>query len=100
VLSDRVLATIDLIPERVALTPEQVTEYDLPTAPAKTTDPRTGAWGGRGTLPAGGLPPDVLAVVVRAAIESWMDMGMYDAQLALEERDRAELLQLPPGRAG
>ena len=97
VRADRTLATIRLEPVRVALTPEQVAQYELPTAPAKASDPRTGAWGERGTCQLEALPPDVLADVVREAIQSRLDLATLEAQRELEASDRAALLQLPPG---
>jgi hypothetical protein len=58
--ADRVLATARIIAERVALTQQQVDEYDLPSTPAKASDSRSAAWEG-GTCQLEALPPDVLA---------------------------------------
>lgn len=77
----------DLRPRRVALTEEQVAEYDLPTAPPKATDSRSAAWLGE-TCQAEAMPPDLLAEVVRAAIEAELDGDLHERVLAEEEAER------------
>jgi hypothetical protein len=52
---------------RLAVTPEQIAAYDLPTAPPKPTDRR--AFAGQ-TCQAEALAPDVLASILRDAIEA------------------------------
>jgi hypothetical protein len=74
------------IPQRVALTAEQVETYDLPTAPPKATDSRSANWAGE-TTQAEALPPDLLAQVVASAVEDWVDM---DARVELQRRERQE----------
>ncbi|MFI5867659.1 hypothetical protein [Streptomyces sp. NPDC051546] len=76
--------------ERVAVTAEQVALYGLPTSPPKATDRRS--FSGRATTQAEALPPDVLASVVRAAIERHRDPGVHLAALAREEGERSEIL--------
>jgi hypothetical protein len=56
---------------RVALTSEQVARYNLPTAPPKKSDSRSKGWTDTCQLEA--LPPDVLADIVREAIEESLD---------------------------
>jgi hypothetical protein len=65
----------------LAVTPEQIEGYGLPTAPAKATDRR--AFEGE-TVQAEALPPDVLAGIVEAAIEAALDMEVYWRALATE----------------
>lgn len=74
---------------RLAVTPEQITALGLPTAPAKTTDRR--AFSGA-TCQAEALAPDVLAGILRDAIEQRIDQRAYRAVLARERRVRRELL--------
>jgi hypothetical protein len=94
---DRRIQIQKLIPQRVALTVDQVRLYDLPTSPAKATDSRTAAWSG-GTCQLEALAPDLLARIVRAEIEEWFDATKFENQLVREEADRAELfLGLPRG---
>ena len=75
--------------ERVALTPEQVTAYGLPTAPPKRTDKRR--FEGE-TTQAEALPPDVLAAIVDDAIRTRLDLATLARVEAVEATERAELL--------
>jgi hypothetical protein len=94
--ADRAIQTLEILPVRVALTAEQVAGYELPTAPAKSSDTRSKTWSG-GTCQLEALPPDVLAQVVRAAISEWLDFDVYRAHTDAERAERAELLGLPEG---
>jgi hypothetical protein len=76
--------------KHVAVTEDQIDTYDLPTQPEKT-DARGRRADKRGermarTVQAEALPPDILAGVVRTAIEDEFDMPMLEAQ-----RERGEL---------
>jgi hypothetical protein len=73
---------------RLAVTPEQIATYDLPTAPPKTTDRR--AFVGQ-TCQAEALAPDQLAGILRMAIEARIDRRAHDRVLAEERRVRREL---------
>jgi hypothetical protein len=99
VKADRVIQTIELYAERVALTEAQVIKHDLPTAPAKKTDSRTRNWQGDGTCQLEALAPDVLAEVVQAAILSEFDHEIYRQVVLAEREERAGLLELPRGDA-
>lgn len=71
---------------RVALLPEHIEQYDLPTAPAKKTDRRNN--GVNTTCQAEALPPDILSGIVEKAIHDLYDMVQYeeDCQREIEER--------------
>jgi hypothetical protein len=73
---------------RVALTEDQVTEHDLPTAPAKRSDSRSVNWDAE-TCQLEALPPDDLAEIIREAIEEWTDLDQLRAieQQGEDERD-------------
>jgi hypothetical protein len=73
---------------RLAVTPEQIIELSLPTAPAKETDRRS--FEGE-TTQVEAIPPDVLEAIIRSAITSRIDRTAYDAVLAAEERTKAQL---------
>ncbi len=75
---------------RVAVTEDQIAKYRLPTAPAKATDNR-GNWTG-GTVQVEALPPDILATVIRLAIESVIDRDVLEQTIAAEEAERCELV--------
>lgn len=74
---------------RLVVTPAQIAEYGLPTAPPKTTDNR--AFEGE-TTQAEALPPDVLARLVGEAIVARVDPAARAEVLAAEVAGRAELL--------
>ena len=76
--------------ERIVLTPEQVEQYELPTAPAKRTDKR-GA-GVEDTCQAEALAPDILAGIVQEAIERYTDPAVFRDDCEREIEDRKELL--------
>jgi hypothetical protein len=72
------------------VTPEQIGEYRLPTAPPKATDNR--AFSGQ-TCQAEALPPDALANILRSAIEERVDHRVRDRVLRQERRIRRELIK-------
>jgi len=74
---------------RLAVTPAQITQYGLEAAPPKATDKR--AFRGR-TCQAEALAPDVLASILREAIEARIDGRAYARVLARERRVRRDLL--------
>ncbi|GIV77439.1 MAG: hypothetical protein KatS3mg050_1833 [Litorilinea sp.] len=81
---------------RLAVLPEHVDIYGLPTAPPKRTDRRNF----RGeTVQAEALPPDILADLVRTGIERHLDMWLYRAALEEEARQRRWLMDWLDGRA-
>lgn len=94
--ADRVVQTLRIEPVRVALTVEQVSAYNLPTAPAKATDGRSAKWQG-GTCQVEALAPDDLAAIVQEAIMSRMDLDRLAREVDLETDDRFELLRALPG---
>lgn len=81
----------DLIPERVALTADQVNEYDLPTAPPKSSDTRSANWYGE-TCQCEALPPDLLAEIVREAVEAHIDQEILEEVVAHETEERELIL--------
>jgi hypothetical protein len=76
---------------RLAVTREQIAQYDLPTAPPKATDKR--AFRGR-TCQAEALAPDVLAGILRHAIEQRIDHRVLDRVLKRERAERRKLVRL------
>jgi hypothetical protein len=75
---------------RLAVTPEQIIELALPTAPPKPTDRR--AFQGE-TTQVEAIPPDVLVTILKEAITSRLDQDAYLNVLAEEERIRAQFRQ-------
>jgi len=72
------------------LTPAQIREHRLPTSPPKATDNR--AFAGE-TCQAEALPPDVLADILRTAIEERVDRRVLDRVRRQEQRIRRELIE-------
>jgi len=75
---------------RLAVTPEQVREFNLPTAPPKPTDRR--AFSGE-TCQAEALAPDALAGILCDAIEARIDRRAFDRVLRRERAVRRELME-------
>ncbi len=75
---------------RVALTPEQIDQYSLPTVPAKKTDRRGNNI--TDTCQAEALPPDILADIVNQAILEKYDMSQYEEDEQAEIEEREELI--------
>ena len=78
----------EVIFHRLAVTPEQVIDLGLPSAPPKTTDGR--AFTGQ-TTQAEAIAPDDLARIVEESILAHTDLDTYRRVLAREEAERAEL---------
>ena len=77
--------------ERVALTPEQIEHYNLPTAPAKATDRRGNKV--QDTCQAEAMPPDILADTVNQAIIEKYDMAQLEVDKHNEVREREEIIK-------
>jgi hypothetical protein len=75
---------------RIAVTPDHVDAYGLPTAPPKKTDKRsfTGL-----TTQAEALRPDVLATIMEQAIKDNMDLDQYEHMLEVEQAMQDEVLR-------
>ncbi len=74
---------------RLAVTPDHIAHYDLPTAPPKETDRR--AFTGE-TVQAEALPPDVLARILQDAIGDYLDMDIYRQAVEIEREERRALM--------
>lgn len=75
---------------RLAVTPAQIAEYGLPTAPPKPTDRRR--FDGALTTQAEALDPATLASILRTAITERMNPTTYQTALTVEARHRADLI--------
>ncbi|MEH6375883.1 hypothetical protein V7793_16325 [Streptomyces sp. KLMMK] len=88
----------DVTFERLAVTEQQVADHHLPTAPPKVTDRRS--FPGRSTTQAEALPPDVLADVLRSAVEAHRDPDVEAALLVREDEQRREIIERLQGLDG
>jgi hypothetical protein len=78
----------EVIFTRLAVTPAQIAEYRLPTAPQKLGDNR--AFIGE-TCQAEALAPDVMNAILREAIEQRVDKRLLQRVLKQERQARLEL---------
>lgn len=81
---------------KLAITQDQVAQYNPPPNPAKMSDSRAEAFVakfGSSSYEADALPPDVLAAVVDGAIEELIDPDLWEEVIEREDIDK-ELLQL------
>jgi hypothetical protein len=80
---------------RVAVTPEQVREYDLPPMPGKATDPRARGFAARhGELvqvEVEALDPNDLRALLDNTLSPFWDEGIYQAVVERERRERERL---------
>lgn len=76
---------------RVALTKEQVEEYDLPSVPAKTSDPRTARDPDKIQVELDALSPDVLITMVKDAIVDYIDQEAYNKIIKREDEIRTTM---------
>jgi hypothetical protein len=75
---------------RVLVTPRQIADYQLPSAPQKGTDNR-GDYMAE-TVQAEALPPDTLQAEIRAAIEDIIDHDALQAAIELGDDERQQIL--------
>lgn len=87
---------IEVDVRKVALTTEQVREYDPPPNPAKMADPRALEYvekHGATSWEVDALPPDVLDRIIRDSLDDVVDMEKVDKIKAQEKRDKNLLLK-------
>lgn len=80
--------------ERIALTMDQITEYDPPPNPAKTTDARYASYEelyGDESWELDALPPDVLDALITRTIRGYVDVPAWNDSKRRQETERAEL---------
>jgi hypothetical protein len=83
---------VDLEISKIALTKNQIETFKLPPNPAKITDSRAQGFiakHGESSYEVDALPPEVLQQLVREHLEGSMDMKLYNATIAREDRERA-----------
>ena len=93
---------LDVTFERVALTPEQIQEYNLPTTPAKN-ERQAREWIEKGieTCQLEALPPDVIAELLNSALLRWSEPTALSSALFQEDNDRRDLAEyVLPGEGG
>lgn len=84
---------VELNITRVAVTPQQVMDWDLPTHPTKTTDSRAGRFSGE-SCELDAIPPDVLRRLVEDCITRHVNELELQHVLAVEEAERETLRKI------
>jgi hypothetical protein len=83
--------------ERLAVTLEQIEEWDLPTRPAKDTDPQAAQWGDKPAVELDAIPVDQLHELVEGAITRHINFREWDVQKMIEAEERRGLLSFRNG---
>ena len=76
--------------ERVAVTPEQITKWNLPSRPTKNTDSRSKNFKGE-SVELDAIPARTLKALVRACIERHVDEDILERTQEIEEAERESL---------
>jgi hypothetical protein len=79
--------------ERIAVTPSQIVDMNLPTRPTKTTDSRAKGFVG-GSVEVDAIAPSTLRNMVENAIFDHLDFDALDAMREIEQRERMELWRI------
>jgi hypothetical protein len=82
--------------ERIAVTPEQIDRYRLPTRPTKKSDSRAGKFEGE-SVEVDALPSPVLRQLARDAIEQWIDPNALLLNKIAENSEREVLHRIANG---
>jgi hypothetical protein len=79
--------------ERIAVTPEQISEWDLPTRPTKTSDTRSKGFGTI-SVELDAIEPNQLRSLVQDAIEQHLPADRFEVLKAAEESEREIISRL------
>jgi hypothetical protein len=83
--------------ERLAVTPEQIEEWDLPTRPPNDEDPQAAEWGDDPAVELDAIRVDQLHELVEDAIKRHINFRAWDVQKEIEAEERDGLLSLRDG---
>jgi len=90
-------ASVDV--QRIALTMQQIKEYDPPPNPAKETDTRAAGYiagYGSRSWELDALKPETLDALITAAIKNSLDQKKYSMAVKREEAERKSIAALLP----
>jgi hypothetical protein len=88
---------VDVEFERLAVTPEQIEDYELPTRPTKGSDTRSRGFEGQ-SVEVDAIPPSELRLIVEKAIVQHIDTDQLRLNDAVEAAERDVLTSLAGGR--
>ena len=78
----------DIVFERIAATPEQIEQWDLPTRPTKTTDSRAKKFGSSVSVELDAIEPNRLRRIVQEVIEAHLPAAQFEILKAAEASER------------
>lgn len=79
--------------ERIAVTPQQIQDMQLPTRPTKKTDTRSKSFVG-GSVEVDAIAPSVLRKILENAIVQHLDMNAYQAMKQIEIEEQHKLREI------
>jgi hypothetical protein len=85
--------------ERIAVTPEQIEDWELPTRPTKDKDTRAKAFGSNLSVELDAIEPNRLRALVQAAIEIHLPAKQFKVLKAAEQSERKIITRLVGGIA-
>jgi hypothetical protein len=78
----------DIYFERIAVTPEQIAEWDLPTRPTKASDTRAKRFGSSLSVELDAIDPNQLRALVQETIERHLPADQFEILKAAEQSER------------
>jgi len=84
----------DITFERVAVTPAQIEDLNLPTRKTKPQDPRSKKWGDHPSVELDALPVPVLRTLVERSIKKHIDFVEWERMLQVEAAERNTLASI------
>jgi hypothetical protein len=88
----------EIIFQHIAVTPDQIAEWDLPTRPTKTSDSRAKSFGSDISVELDAIDPNTLRALVEAAIEQHLPAHQFEVLKAAEQSER-EIISCLVGKA-
>jgi hypothetical protein len=85
--------------ERLAVTPEQITAWNLPTRPTKASDTRAKKFGSSVSVELDAIEPSLLRDLVKDAIEEHLPPKQFEILKAAEQSEREIISKLVAGVA-
>jgi hypothetical protein len=79
--------------ERIAVTPEQIEEWELPTPPTKASDTRAKAFGSNLSVELDAIEPNQLRAIVQEVIEVHLPAEQFEVLKAAEQSERELLVK-------
>src|SRR5215813_10778578 len=84
----------DITFQRIAVTPEQIADWDLPTRPTKASDTRSRSFGSSVSVELDAIDPNVLRNLVQETIEQHLPPDQFAILKAAEESEREIITRL------